>query len=481
MSEMHTNAVYLQLDGGKRYRVVYIAHKYGPDIPLIIFIHGFGAQLAQYDHQIMHFSQVANVLAVDLLGHGMSGSSWRSSDFRLDSIANDLVDIFHRYKLSANILVGHSMGASIAVLMYPKISESVSAVVLIGPRYSVKRSLWKLGYIPSIMWDFFRYFDQRMELASVSLKQFLHSSASDETRLRQFAINIRSSSKTLTRVLRNIQSFPSDNQWQQLAGCPALFIVGSEDKVNPPQEAETVQKLLAFAPASRPSEPTVIPQTGHNCHLENPGLVNAVISQFLVDECKIRNLDASVQLLEMANPGHKWSLKNYEKWKRTQAVSKLVGRSKLRGMKVMREADDEHSPRDLRRLYPMVGIVIDISKDSPPYVTDLLPKYVKLPSQSKICPSREDVSKFILTVDEYIKTAKPNASEIAVHCHYGFNRTGFLICSYLVERLGYGVGESLDAWKSARSPGIKHNHFKEELFLRYERTPKSSLPTSANS
>ena len=46
--------------------------------------------------------------------------------------------------------------------------------------------------------------------------------------------------------------------------------------------------------------------------------------------------------------------------------------------------------------------------------------------------------------------------EICVHCHYGFNRTGFVISCWLIEEEGYGVKEALEAFKTARPNGIRH-------------------------
>ena len=42
---------------------------------------------------------------------------------------------------------------------------------------------------------------------------------------------------------------------------------------------------------------------------------------------------------------------------------------------------------------------------------------------------------------------------IGIHCSYGFNRTGFVVCSYLVEELGYTIDEALQAFSDSRPPG----------------------------
>lgn len=54
-----------------------------------------------------------------------------------------------------------------------------------------------------------------------------------------------------------------------------------------------------------------------------------------------------------------------------------------------------------------------------------------------------------------------------VGCRYGFNRTGFVVCSYLCEACGYSVEEAVAAFAVSRPPGIRHEHFRAELYARY--------------
>ena len=48
-------------------------------------------------------------------------------------------------------------------------------------------------------------------------------------------------------------------------------------------------------------------------------------------------------------------------------------------------------------------------------------------------------------------------------CYAGFNRTGFVVCSYLIQALGMSVDEALAAFEEARPPGVKHEKFRAEL------------------
>ncbi|XP_067239671.1 mRNA-capping enzyme isoform X2 [Chanodichthys erythropterus] len=54
-----------------------------------------------------------------------------------------------------------------------------------------------------------------------------------------------------------------------------------------------------------------------------------------------------------------------------------------------------------------------------------------------------------------------------VHCTHGFNRTGFLICAYLVEKMDWSIEAAVAAFAQARSPGIYKGDYLKELFRRY--------------
>lgn len=55
-----------------------------------------------------------------------------------------------------------------------------------------------------------------------------------------------------------------------------------------------------------------------------------------------------------------------------------------------------------------------------------------------------------------------------MHCTHGFNRTGFLIISYMVEKMDCSVEAALMAFAQARPPGIYKEDYIKELFRRYE-------------
>ena len=124
-------------------------------------------------------------------------------------------------------------------------------------------------------------------------------------------------------------------------------------------------------------------------------------------------------------------------------------------MKVMRQTDTNHCPSALIAKYPEIRFIIDISNDTPPYRSSDFEhsriEYIKFKTVSKIPPTREEVSKFIEIADAC--WARIPNGQVAVHCHYGFNRTGFFICCYMIERLNVSVAEALENFKQVRPPG----------------------------
>uniref|UniRef100_A0A8C7D3H2 mRNA-capping enzyme n=1 Tax=Oncorhynchus kisutch TaxID=8019 RepID=A0A8C7D3H2_ONCKI len=72
------------------------------------------------------------------------------------------------------------------------------------------------------------------------------------------------------------------------------------------------------------------------------------------------------------------------------------------------------------------------------------------------------------------------SSPTGVHCTHGFNRTGFLICAYLVEKLDWSVEAAVAAFAQARAPGIYKGDYLKELFRRYgdveDAPPAPALP-----
>ena len=214
--------------------------------------------------------------------------------------------------------------------------------------------------------------------------------------------------------------------------------------------------------------------------------VAGLIEDFLAKHVS-EQLGLGWQLQRLTTSG-KWDVKNLAKWKRVVPVSEPIGRGAFRALKTLREQDEEHTPSVfVKKWCDKIYALIDISHESPIYDPKMLEQggiqYHKFPTVSKIPPTPSEVQDFIALVErlrnEIRKNSKPSkpaigeqedieqGQAIGVHCHYGYNRTGFFIVCCLVEKEGYRLQDAIDEFAKQRPPGIRHDHFIDTLFVRY--------------
>lgn len=205
----------------------------------------------------------------------------------------------------------------------------------------------------------------------------------------------------------------------------------------------------------------------HSTYRTVAGLIEDFLSRYVSPQ-----LSLGWQLQQLTTSG-KWDVKNLEKWKRVTPVSGPIGPNGLfRALKTLREQDEVHTPAVfIREWRDKIFAVIDISHDSPVYDTKALERggieYHKFPTVSKVPPTPVEVADFIALVDRLRGEPGHPDKAIGVHCHYGYNRTGFFIACYLIEKEGYRPQDALDEFARAKPPGIKHDHFIDTLFMRY--------------
>ncbi|XP_073483022.1 mRNA-capping enzyme [Aquarana catesbeiana] len=137
----------------------------------------------------------------------------------------------------------------------------------------------------------------------------------------------------------------------------------------------------------------------------------------------------------------------------------------------------------LKSLKVKMGLLIDLTNTTRFYDRAEIEKegitYIKLQCKGHAeCPSPENARAFIVFCERYMDK-KPDEL-IGVHCTHGFNRTGFLICAYLVEKMDWSIEAAVATFAQARPPGIYKADYLKELFQRYgdveDAPPPPELP-----
>lgn len=490
------------------YRKHIHTEKLPPNLPLLVFIHGLGGNITQWNPLLNSLVNVAPCLAIDLPGCG--GSNFSPTDPEaytttcLAELLHSAIERFRNKEVDQQvILIGHSYGCSLAALLASSssplsqlCSDYTIGMIAICPRSlplseSELKGIKTLSWIPTPIFAVLRMFDRRGGLNSTSVSRMAGKKADAETRKLQLRFNQQSRSavwKTMTIAMasqelrvrrRGEASLLSQRIWEGIK-TPLLLIAAKDDTVTKPEEAEQIRSWLQKA-ASFVKLITFDSPAAHSL-MFSPRTIRSLsghIERFLADPSIDTRLSAGWQLVELTTTGDKWDVKNFEKWSKVAPCSAPIA-SIFRALKTMRQGDTLHCPQVFARRYAGDGgvkAVVDISRDQPVYSKDDLEnagvQYHKFPTVSKQLPTIEDVSGFCALVDRLrdefnIRGKIVVGDTIGVHCHYGFNRTGFLIVAYLIEKEGWKVQDAVAEFESKRPPGIKHQHFIDELHVRYE-------------
>ncbi len=101
----------------------------GHGAPVSLFIHGFGDGGYIWNEVAPSIAGHRRWIAPDLRGHGHSG--WGvAGDYRVATYVDDLQDVMAQVGATRWILIGHSMGAEIALALASRSARTVAAVVL---------------------------------------------------------------------------------------------------------------------------------------------------------------------------------------------------------------------------------------------------------------------------------------------------------------------------------------------------------------
>ncbi|KAI5969510.1 hypothetical protein CANMA_001578 [Candida margitis] len=504
--------------------------------PILVFIHGLGGQMSQFEPLIGLLSQCAEIVSLDLPGFGNSkafdkghkfvshiseseqqrisasikGMSWE--DFSTANIVS-IVYAFLRQQVPEKkvILIGHSMGTHIAVRVAKKLPpHKVEGLILLSPPDVIDDSvpgsqdletgglswLFRLFVYLPFLFNLFRTWDRLPGLQSKSVRRQLPKNSSLYNRLRQFRWNLDIDSVTLLKYVHGFRKITTsdlvvaisqfnNNKSDDRAYEKTLLVCGSEDHVTNVKHIYHIDKFLTNTFNRKISSAMEVKDAGHSLLLAKPELTSGSILNHIETKLPQRlNLSpAWVLKVKALISGDKWGLKNEAKWLNLKPISDNITRgsevSPLLGMKTLREGDAVHSPGVVESVYyehansnvkGKLIAVIDISSDIPPYNPQSFKhiRYYKCATVSKVVPDQASICRFINLVDEILKESDVEKPLIGVHCHYGFNRTGFLICCYLIEALGWSVKDAVEGFRVAKPPGIRHPHFIDALYVRYD-------------
>jgi len=102
-------------------------HVYGKGEPAVILVHGWACDGNYWQAQLAPLKAKYTVVTVDLAGHGASGRN--RSDWSMGNFGEDVAAVARQIQNARIVLVGHSMGAVVALEATPRIGDRVIGIV----------------------------------------------------------------------------------------------------------------------------------------------------------------------------------------------------------------------------------------------------------------------------------------------------------------------------------------------------------------
>lgn len=128
------------------------------------------------------------------------------------------------------------------------------------------------------------------------------------------------------------------------------------------------------------------------------------------------------------------------------------------------------TPDDLLQRVPDLGLVIDLTCTDRYYDPQVMVsrgiRHIKIRCTGQVLPNSNVVKKFTRAVDAFAQKSANNGKLIGVHCTHGVNRTGYLICRYMIGSLGIAPATAIEQFQNARGHQFDRQEYVKDLHER---------------
>lgn len=256
----------------------------GQSAPPIVLIHCYSCSLHWFDELAPILAEDHRVIRIDLLGHG--GSQKPSSGYEIDEQAALVAGALDELGVQGAVVVGHSMGFSVAVALAEQASQLVDRLVNIGEGPTEDSCelpfLVKLAYAPVLgeaLWRVAPSFAIEDGYASAFAPGF--DTETGFSSPDQIVDDYRAMTYTSFRDAHDAtadfrEELALDDRLRRIA-VPLLSIFGTEDQLCDPESSQADYRTV---PGARLAE---IEGAGHSPNVEKPQRTADLIEGFAAD------------------------------------------------------------------------------------------------------------------------------------------------------------------------------------------------------
>lgn len=249
----------------------------GPrDAPPIVLLHCFACSMKWWEPVVGELAESHRVIRIDLLGHG--GSEKPDSGYDMESQARQVALGLEELDVDRAIVVGHSMGGTVATALAEQEPSLVAGVVLISTEtddYGQLPLTAKLGFLPVIGQAINRVLPDSM------IEQAYADAFQEGFDVPDYVVDdFRSMTYTSYDDSARLSNEYSDEEplQERLAatGIPFMDIQGTADRLVDPSVVEAYREV----PGARIE---MLPGVGHSPPIEQPAEVASLLAEFADD------------------------------------------------------------------------------------------------------------------------------------------------------------------------------------------------------
>lgn len=256
--------MFIQLNGVNHQ---YISRGEGPPV---VLLHGLGGSLEVWHGVTERLALHHHVVALDLRGHGRSGSG--RAQFGVKTWSQDVAALMAALELPGATVVGHSLGSLVAQHLAVTAPDLVDQLVLVGgisyfeppetAAYEQRAKDVEEHGLDAIVDDW----------VAGALAPRTHAQLPQLTGLLRHMF-LSNEPKSYAKATRALSRAPSIDR--ERIGQPTLLIVGDHDRSTPLRMTEQLHREI---PVSRVR---VLPAAAHWAPLEHPDAIAAAVLEFL--------------------------------------------------------------------------------------------------------------------------------------------------------------------------------------------------------
>lgn len=242
-----------------------------PARPWVVLLHSLATSHRMWDEQVAALAADYRILRIDLRGHG--ASSVPPGPYSLEMLADDLKSVFDDLLIAQAHVVGLSLGGMVAQAFALRHSIRVRSLVLADTSSAATPdavSVWEARITQA----------ERFGMASLvesTLERWFTPGfrERDPQRVLGIAGLIRATSAAGYSACAHAVARISLTARLGVIACPALVMVGTEDRATPLAQAEAIARAIAQSRLVR------IRHAAHLANVEQPAAFNAELLAFL--------------------------------------------------------------------------------------------------------------------------------------------------------------------------------------------------------